>query len=206
MTTDPLTPESAREDLAFMRALVAPSDSFQRQFGQAYFAAGLCYGVQMLLHGAQGFGLFPGMAAGLTIGFGPTVVFLAILFWQRGRSAGAAPSVANRAISGVFSAIGLANLALAAIIALGAWRAQSLQVWLLFPCVVMVLQGAAWLVVWHIRRRGWFGLVAAGWFVIGLAMGVAIVQPPIFMILAGLGFLLFMLIPGWAMMRQPKAA
>jgi len=60
--------------------------------------------------------------------------------------------------------------------------------------------------VWHIRRRGWFGLVAAGWFVIGLAMGVAIVQPPIFMILAGLGFLLFMLIPGWALMRQPKAA
>ena len=51
--------ESARADLAFMRALVEPSDDWQKQFGETYSAAGLCYCVQMLLHAGQFLGLAP---------------------------------------------------------------------------------------------------------------------------------------------------
>src|SRR5258706_6726416 len=55
----PMNADSARDDLAFMRALVEPSDSWLKQFGETYSAAGLCYCVQMLLHGGQVFGLAP---------------------------------------------------------------------------------------------------------------------------------------------------
>jgi len=40
-------------------------------------------------------------------------------------------------------------------------RLHSLTVWLIYPCTVCVLQGAAWSVAFVLRRRPWLGLVAA---------------------------------------------
>ena len=75
--------EKARDDLAFMRALVEPTDNWQKQFGETYFAAGLCYCAQMLLHGGQFLGLAPSSGpVALAIGLGPTVVFLVLLVSQ----------------------------------------------------------------------------------------------------------------------------
>ena len=51
--------DTAREDLAFMRALVQPDEAWQRQFGEIYLACGLCYGGQMLMHAGQMAGLVP---------------------------------------------------------------------------------------------------------------------------------------------------
>src|SRR5579862_5956217 len=74
--------DSARDDLAFMRSLVEPTDHWQRQFGETYSAAGLCYCVQMLLHGGQLLGLVqPDGLVGIAIGLGPTLAFLALLVW-----------------------------------------------------------------------------------------------------------------------------
>jgi len=201
-----MTPDTARDDLAFMRSLVSPTDDFQRSFGAIYFLAGLCYGVQMLLHGAQLAGWVRGDTAGYLIGFGPTaVVLIVLLVWRiqgRGR---ASPTLANRAIGGVFSAVGYANLANAAIIGLAAWRAQSFDIWLVFPCTVMVMQGAAWLVAWQVRKRGWFLAVAGGWFATGLGMSFAIGSLPAYVAIIGLGMFAFMLAPGAYMMSRPKA-
>ena len=200
--------DAARDDLAFMRSLVTGRDNFQRDFGEAYGIAGACYGVQMALHMTQAaFSWFTTPTAALLVGFTPTLVFLALmafLVWRRRR--GSAPTTANRAIGAVFQAIGLANLALAAVIGAAAWRAQSLQVWLIFPCTVFVLQGAAWLVAWHVRRRPWLGLVGAGWFATGIAMGFAIDVLPAYMALAAFGFLAFMLAPGVAMTLRRRPA
>ena len=81
--------DEARDDLAFMRSLVAAGEDGQKTFGQVYFAAGLCYGAQMLLHGAQALGIIPNNGAlSLAIGFGPTAVFLAILIWILSRRRG----------------------------------------------------------------------------------------------------------------------
>ena len=94
-----MTPDEARDDLAYLRALVEPGDSFQRQFGETYFAAGLCYGVQMLLHALQ-FGLnWQDERLGLAIGFGPTVVFLGLMIWIiRRRPAVTGASTVSRAV------------------------------------------------------------------------------------------------------------
>lgn len=198
--------DSARADLAFMRSLVEPSDDWQKQFGETYSAAGLCYCVQMLLHGGQFLGLAPGNGPlALAIAFGPSVVFLGLLIWiiRRNRQS-AGGGATSRAVGSVFGAVGLANLALLLAIGSVAWRWHSINTWLIYPCVVMILQGMAWLVAYMLRRRPWLGLVAIGWFITGLAMAACIDNPGGYVISAGLGMFAFMLLPGLFMMRQAR--
>lgn len=198
--------DAARDDLAYLRTLVQPDNHGARQFGETYFAAGVCYGVQMLLHGAQMMGWLDGRTLGLLIGIGPTIVFIALLVWISWRHRRQQPaSVTGRAVQAVFAGVGMGNVALVAIIGVAAWRHQSLDVWLIYPCVVMVLQGIAWGVAWAVRRKLWLGGVALGWLVVGIAMGITIVDKVAFMIITALGLLLFMVLPGWVMMRQPRA-
>jgi len=200
--------DTARDDLAFLRALVDPDDRWQRQFGQIYSAAGACYCTQMLLHGVQFLGFLPPNGpVGLSIGLGPTVVFLVLLVWfsirNRQFPSGGAT---QKAVGSVFGAVGLANLVLVAAIGSIAWRWHSLQTWLIYPCVVMVLQGMAWLVAYMMRRRGWHAAVALGWFATGVAMAACIDNMAGYVIAAGLGMFACMLLPGLVMLRQARSA
>jgi len=204
-----MTPDSAREDLAFLRGLVQPDERWRRGFGESYAAAGACYGVEMVLHGLQQFAVVPSTPVpSLVIGAGPTLLFitLVVLIYRRNPWRGAGGGVTSRAVGAVFSAIGLANLFLIAMFAATAVREHNLKIWLLYPCVVLVLQGAAWMVAWTLRRQTWFAAVAIGWFVIGLAMGLAIENLGWFMLMGGIGFFGFMLVPGLVMMRQARPA
>jgi hypothetical protein len=195
----------ARDDLAFMRALVEPDDRWLKQFGETYSAAGLCYCAQMLLHAGQFLGLTPAQGlGGLAIGVGPTVVFLALLIWIIWRNRGVVGGGTARAVGSVFGAVGLTNLALVLIIGSIAWRMHSLTIWLIYPCAVMVLQGMAWLVAFTLRRRGWMAIVAVGWFVTGLGMALFIDNMAGFVAAAGLGMFCFMLLPGLWMLRHAR--
>lgn len=200
--------DTARDDLAYLRALVETPGNFQRSLGESYFAAGLCYGVQMLLHAGQAVGwIQEDGLPGLAIGLGPTVVFLGLLTWIIARDRAQRPAgggMVARAVGAVFGAVGIANLALVFVIGWVAWREQSLTIWLIYPCAVMVLQGMAWMVVYALRRRPWFAVVATGWFATGIGMALAIGTPGAFIAVAGFGFLAFMLVPGWVLMRQPR--
>jgi hypothetical protein len=205
-------PKSAQDDLAYMRALVDAPGNFQRSFGEGYFAAGLCYGAQMLAHAAQTMGWLPGEGpVALLIGLGPTVVFLVLLSWvivrERASRRPAGGAVA-KAVAAVLGAIGLANLVLIFVVGIVAWREQSLVIWLIYPCAVMVLQDTAWLVIYALRRRAWFGGVALGWFATAavMAVGDAYQNMTLFIAAGGVGFLAFMLVPGWLMMRQSRVA
>jgi hypothetical protein len=198
---------SAHDDLAFMRALVTAGEDGQRTFGEVYAAGGLCYGGQMLMHGAQALGWLPtSEVPALAIGLGPTVVFLVLLIGILSRQRPQNPTAINRAVGAVFGAVGLANLLLIAIIGSVSWRLHSQTVWLIYPCVVMVLQGMAWLVAFMLRRRSWMGVVALGWFLTGLGMGAAILDMAAYIIVAGLGLFGFMLVPGLVILRQSRSA
>ena len=201
-----MTPDSARDDLAYLRALVQGTDSLSRAFGQAYAAGGLCYGVQFLLHAGQALGWAPDVGpAALAIGLGPTVVFLALLTWiiTRSRPEGSR-GVTSRAVRSVFSAVGLANIAAAAVVGSVALRQHSLTIWLIFPCIVMVFQGAAWLVAFALWRRAWFALVATGWFAAGVAAALCIGTDAAYLTVSGLAFLLLMLVPGMILARPAR--
>ncbi|HZZ34435.1 MAG TPA: hypothetical protein VFE03_01825, partial [Caulobacteraceae bacterium] len=176
-----MSPEvrSAQDDLAFMRSLVEGGGSAGAlaAIGEAYVAGGLLYGLQTLGHGLQGLGwLKLSDAGGMTLAIGPTVVFLGAMIWisRRHPRSERLGGMVGKAIGAAFGAIGLANLALISIFAWMAWRDRSLETWLIYPCVVFVLQGAAWMVAFMMRRKAWLGLVALGWFGAGVAMAFTI--------------------------------
>ena len=197
----------ARADLAFMRAIADAGDRSLAGFGRLYFVAGLCYGAQTLLSGGTLLGLVPGeRTLQLAIGFGPTIVFLLYVAWEMVRGRGQPPTgnLATRAIGTVFACVGLANLALVAAIGILAWRWGSLEVWLIYPCVVMILQGMAWLFAWTLRRRFWIAGMAAGWFATGIGMAAALAAGSLgwYLTILGVGLFAFMAAPG-AWLMQP---
>jgi hypothetical protein len=199
--------QSARDDLAFLRGLVGDDETSQtRTFGETYFAAGLIYGGQMLLHAAQALGLLPPSPLVATaIGLGPTIVFFPVLAFilHRNRKYAVRGAV-SRAIAAVFGAVGLANLFLVAIIGSVAWREHSIATWLIYPCTVFVLQGTAWLFGYMMRRRAWFLAVAAGWFASAVAMGLSVTSLGLFILFAGLGLWGCMALPGFLMLRGAR--
>ena len=197
--------QSARDDLAFLRALVGGDDANQmRSFGEAYLASGLIYGGQMVLHAAQALGLLPGSGmTALVIGLGPTVLFIPVLTWiiVRNRKNPVRGTV-GRAVAGMFGVIGLANLVLIAVIGSVAWREGSVTTWLIYPCAVFVLQGTAWLFAFMMRRQVWLLWVALGWFTCAVAMALTVKMAGFFILFAGLGLWLCMALPGWIMLRR----
>jgi len=199
---------SIQDDLAFMRALAAGGGtSFLRNFGEVYFATGVCYSVQILGHGAQlAFGWFTEDLAATVLGVGPTLVVVALIVWlnwRRRNSRGA--STVAKAVGAMFGAVGIANLVMVAVVGLQAWRMHSIQVWLIYPCIVMAFQGAAWMAAWTLRRRGWMGLVGVGWFATAIAMGAYIPNMAGYLAALFAGLVLCMMLPGYAMMRTFRA-
>jgi hypothetical protein len=196
---------AARDDLAFMRALVQAGGDAQQPFGEGYLAAGVIYGAEMLLHGGQLLGLVS--VAGpwvLAIGLGPTVLFLAVLFWIVRRHRGAPANMVSRAIGAVFGAVGVANVALVAVVGSVALRCHSVEIWLIYPCAVFVLQGAAWLAAYALRRRVWLALVGLGWFAAGIGMSRAVGSFAAYVLIAGVSILLLMALPGWVLLRLAR--
>jgi len=199
---------SVQADLAFLRALAGDGGtSFLRNFGEVYLATGVCYSLQILGHGAQfAFGWFTEPLAASILGFGPTLVVVALiawLNWRRRNTSGA--STVTKAVGAMFGAVGIANLVMVAVVGVQAWRMQSIQVWLIYPCIVMAFQGAAWMAAWTLRRRGWMGLVGAGWFATAIAMGVYIPNMAGYLAALFAGLVLCMVLPGYAMMRTFRA-
>ena len=197
---------SVQDDLAFMRALVEGGGAIPAAFGETYLAAGLIYGLQILLQSPQAFGL-PALPplAGLIVGIAPTIVFVAVLTWIVWRNRGAGQGGAtSRAVGATFGCIGLANLALIGVIGSVAFRQKSLETWLIYPCVVFVLQGAAWLVSCALRKRAWQGWVGVGWFAAAIGMALCIGSLAQYALIAGVSMLVLMVVPGAAMMRLAR--
>lgn len=203
-----MTPSSVQDDLAFMKSLTdgAVARRHQAQFGKIYFAAGVIYGFQVVVQWAAyaklivmpiDDGLFI-----LAINF----IFLSYLGWEMWNNRGLGQgTMTNRAINAAFAAIGAANLAVTLILFIGAWRLDNQMIGVLIPCVIFALQGAAWFVAYTLRRRAWLGVVAAGWMVTSIAMAFY-VGSITFMLLIGLGILLWMAVPGFVMMRLASKA
>lgn len=202
--------QSARDDLAYLKALVSGDENVQmRTFGESYLAAGLIYGGQMILHAVQAAGLLPNTPAfGLGIGLGPTLIFIPVISWivYRNRRQ-AVHGTVGRAIGAIFGAIGLANFFLIAVIGSVALQQHSIQTWLIYPCCIFILQGTAWLFTFMMRRRGWHLAVAIGFFVTAVAGALAIpTSIGLFILFLGIGMWGCMALPGWLILRNARAA
>jgi hypothetical protein len=86
-----------------------------------------------------------------------------------------------------------------------ALREQSLATWLIYPCTVYILQGAAWLVAYSARRKPWMVAVGLGWLASAVAMGLTITFIGYFVLFAAIGIWTCMALPGWIVLRgAPK--
>jgi hypothetical protein len=201
--------QSLRDDLAFMRTLLQAGEDNYRPLGEGYLLGGLVYGGEMLLHLGQIAGLVPAtLVVSVIVGAGPTAIFIAglvFLLRRHGATMPASGGLTTKAIRTAFAAIGISVLALIAVIGAVAIREQSLTVWLIFPCTVFVLQGTAWLLAFLLRRHSWQGVIAAGWFATGIAMAIFVTRQDIYILLAGVGLLGFMALPGYLMLRYARS-
>lgn len=203
--TDPTT--SARDDLAFVRALMSEGGQVQSSLGHALLAGGLCYGLQCLVQAVFASGVPVPIAAHLTVGILPTVIFIAEMIRITIRDKhNSQHSVGTRAINAAFGAGGLAAMTTAIIFAWLAYKTQSMATWLLHPIMICVVQGTVWYIAFAVRRQGWFGLVAAGWFAVSLVLayllglgGERLVV--LFLLILAAALLGLMALPGWIMMR-----
>jgi hypothetical protein len=194
------------DDLAFLRALAEGGGESQRNTGAIALAAGLLYGLQCFVSAAQ---LYEVVLLGETFytlfSAGITFVFLLVASWigWKGRKASEG-GVMARALNAAFAAAGTATLAMLCVFGSVALREESITIWMLYPCAVFALQGAAWMVAWRLRRRAWLGVVAAGWMLSAIALS-ATIGSPLYTLVAGAALVLFLAVPGAIMMRPPKA-
>lgn len=203
MSTDS---QDAKDDLAFMRAVVeAGNNRTAMAGGAAFVVGGLLYGGQCLVQWLGMTGIVPLSPLGWMIsGFAPTIVFLAWLSWFVWHTRGLIQPRAQKVINAAFAAAGTANLALIVVIGTFAARKSSLEIWELYPCFVFAMQGAAWLIAYMLRRQWWLLAVAVGWFASTVLLGLSI-GTPTYVLIAALSLLLLMALPGFVMMRLARA-
>lgn len=200
--------QAARDDLAFVRRLVEGGGNGLAQFGELYLVGGVLYGAQLIGHWLNAAGALPLTSEGFAVlAFGPTLIFLvALVFILARHRRGMTPNLVNRAVLSVFSCVGVANIALIAAIGAVAARHHSLMIWLIYPAVILILQGAAWLVAATLRRRLWQAAVGVGWFATAIAMTLAIDDLATYSLIAAIGFFAFMAAPGVVLIRVAKTA
>ncbi|MBX9746372.1 MAG: hypothetical protein K2X34_05695 [Hyphomonadaceae bacterium] len=200
MTTDV---ESARDNLAYMRALVGGTERMQRTIGEAFFWAGLLYGGQCFLHWLQTLALLPSEGpVALAIVAVPTIIFVGVLVMIIIKDRNAPPGgPAARALGSVFQGAGLANLAMAFVFGYGAQAFEAPGLWLYHPVVVCMFQGVAWYVAFNVLRRNWLGVVAAGWFVTTIVLGTLMSNTGAFVLVLAIALSALMMIPGWIIWR-----
>ena len=200
--------ESARDNLAYMRALVGGTERMQKTIGEAFFWAGLLYGGQCLLHWLQTLRIVPDEGTiGLAVVIVPTVIFICILTMIIIKDRKALPGgPASRALESVFQGAGIANLVMAFVFAYGAQEFDAPGLWLYHPVVVCMFQGVAWYVAFNVLRKSWLGFVAAGWFVTTIALGVLMSNVGAFVLVLAVALTLLMAIPGWIIWRGVERA
>lgn len=199
--------QTARDDLAYIRAIIEAGNSRTAMAGgEAFVAGGLIYGAQCLVQWLGTTGLLELSKLGwLLSSLGPSVVFLGWLGWFIWRTRGLVQPRAQKAINAFFSAAGGANLVLVIVVGMLAARKESIEIWELYPCFVFAMQGAGWLVAFMLRKQLWLLAVALGWFAATLMLGWTI-GTMTYILIAALSLFLLMALPGFVMMQLARAA
>lgn len=200
--------KSAEGDLAFMRAILEENDTYDRSFGINYFAAGLLYGLQCLANGVLLLGAINAPTwVWMAIGIVPTALFLTInigSLWQN-RERPFGTGTGKRAIGAAFAGGGLAILVSACIFGWVAYDRADWTIWLLYPIVVCVFQGAIWFTAMIVRRKMWYGATAIGWFAAAPVLTVFMNQTGAYVSALGIILILFMALPGFVILRNASS-
>ena len=202
-------PQSAQDDLAFMRSIVEGGGRPSLTLAICYLAGGLLYGLQCLFHIGQATGLirWPD-PANLAFVVMITVAFLSVLTWAilRDRKDGSANRgpMASRTFNAAFSATGMANAAVVIVFAVGAFRDNDFAIWLYYAAIVFALQAAAWYMAWILKKKGWMLATALGGWVTAVALGVLVREPLWYLGVCTVALFALFALPGWILFRDAR--
>ncbi len=199
--------DTAREDLAFLKAIVAERPVNLQLAGLLYGAAGVIYGVQTLvcalaLSGFAILGEATYWVAALAANVGYLALCLIVELANRKRPR--ASGTAGRALTAGFAGVGIANGVTAIGFAIANFGGMSTDIWLLFPIIVCAFQGACWFLASFVIRRFWTWVVAIGWYLAAASLPLLIGSLLAYMY--ALSTLLFLLlgVPGFIMWRAGR--
>lgn len=198
--------QSAQDDLAYMRTVVEQGGRPRMAGALIYMAAGLIYGTETLVHWGQSANLIR-LSEQATLAFvaGCSTLFVLVMvvLIARDKTKGIGAGSGSRALNAAFGGAGLANIALMVIFGVNAWRQHDMLIWMLYPCVVFALQGAAWYVAFMLRRKGWMLVVSLGCLVTAAVMGL-VLGSPTFNLVAALACFAWLAVPGAIMARDAR--
>ena len=201
--------QGLRADLAFMKAVASDDGRVPSLAGAHFLAAGLIYGLPVLLAWAIERGLVDlPSAVGSTSGLWSTAIYLPvmILLVIRGaRHAGPVAGQTARAVLAAWSGVGLTTGVILFIILAAAHQLHAPQVWRVWPALCFTLYGAAWWGFAIFRRSPAWMLVALGSYATA-ALNGALIAPPELLLGCGLGLVLWVAGPGLALMLRARRA
>jgi hypothetical protein len=202
-----LDADTAREDLAFLKAIVAERPVNLQLAGLLYGSAGAIYGAQTLicalaLSGYALLGEATYWISALVANVGYLALVAIVSISTRNRPRG--NSTAARALTAAFTGVGLANGVTAIGFALANLNGFTSDIWLLFPIIVCAFQGACWFVASFVIRRPWTYAVTIGWYL--SAAGLPLLVGSIIPYMYALTAILFLLLgaPGYIMWRAGR--
>ncbi len=198
--------QSAQDDLAYMRTVVEQGGRPRMAGALIYMAAGLIYGTETLVHWGQSINLIRlSESATLTFVAACTLLFVLVMgvLIVRDKTRGVGAGTGSRALNAAFGGAGLANIALMAIFGVNAWRQHDFMIWMLYPCVVFALQGAAWYVAFMLRWKIWMLTVSLGCLATSVVMGL-VIGTPTFNLVAALACFAWLAVPGAIMARDAR--
>jgi hypothetical protein len=195
----------ARDDLAYMRSVVAEGRPFAQSFGFFYAWSGTIYAAQCLffvialLTNTN----LPGpvwLAASIL----PTLIFVGMLmvWFVKNRQQPKPKGPVARAIDAAFNGTGLANLAMITVFGYTALHRNDYTFWLFYAAAVCAIQGAVWYSAARLRRRMWMYAVAFGWLVSAVASGLLVDNILAYLSVLTFALIALMAVPGFALMRS----
>jgi hypothetical protein len=193
---------TAREDLAFLRALTEDRGPLPWSAGAYSFAVGALFGLNLLAVWALRQSRVDLPLIWLWSWAPGTVVYLLahLLIRRRGRGETIGPTL--RMVGASWLAVHAMTLfiVLALMTAHAATGIAYEQIW---PAIAWSLYGGAWTVAGLVRRDRWPFVIAAGSFAFALAGASQIAGNGLWLVL-GLGAIWTFAVPGWLIMRQAR--
>lgn len=194
--------QTAREDLAFMRALVEDRGPLPRPIGEHFLMVGLLYGANVLYAwaGKSGFAPWPAGDSAL-LGWAPAAVLhipYALWFTRRTRGFRGGPTLAVFGVAWIATVLMTAAIVASIYVAGARTGVDYVPIW---PAIAVALYGGSWTVAAVARRSFSYFAVAVGCFATAVLCAALIGTPDVFLAL-GLGVLFFIGGPGLAIMLR----
>jgi hypothetical protein len=205
--TQPNAAQTAREDIAFMRALVEEGARGPLFGGSILLATGLIYSVAsaavwvVLTRAPREAGPSMPWIWGSALLAQFLIMAVLITRIRRGRTA---PTRSNLVFARVWNGVGLAIMSCLASFTLTAWTSHRPEVFAAFPAVILALYGVGWMVTASSSTARWTWAVALLSFAFAVVSGAfaGSVNLPL---LFALALLVLLAAPGAILIKQARS-